>query len=98
LPDHCVPGKTALQERVIDVKFRYDPPPVTFFAKPKNVLALDHMVCDFDSSSNDNIPSDSKFRNLGDSTISITNMVGIATNGVILYNGNSPRNTDYFYP
>lgn len=25
-------------------------------------------------------------------------MVGVATNGVLIYNGNSPRNTDYFYP
>ncbi|CDW76269.1 UNKNOWN [Stylonychia lemnae] len=98
LPDHCVPGKVALQERVIDVKFRFDPPPVTFFQKPSNVDALNHMICDFDSSSESNLPSDSMFRNYGEKTISIINMVGIAANGVPMYNGNSPRNTDYFYP
>ena len=35
---------------------------------------------------------------MGDSTLSISNMVGIAANGVLIFNGNSPRNTDYFYP
>jgi hypothetical protein len=25
-------------------------------------------------------------------------MVGVAVNGVPMFNGNGPRNTDYFYP
>jgi len=98
LPDHCVPGKVALQDRIIDVKFSYDPAPVTFFQKPSNVEALNHMICDFDSSSESNLPTDSMFRSYGESTLSIINMVGLAANGVPIYNGNSPRNTDYFFP
>lgn len=80
------------------MKFRYDPPPTTFFATPNNKDEMNHLICDFESSGSNNIPSESRFRNLGDLTISISNMVGIATNGVLLFNGNSPRNTDYFYP
>ena len=38
------------------------------------------------------------FRSYGESTLSIVNMVGVATNGVPIYNGNSARNTDYFFP
>ena len=56
------------------------------------------MVCDFNSSLDSHLPYTASFQNLGDKTESISDMVGIAANGVILYNGNSPRNTDYFYP
>jgi hypothetical protein len=31
LPDHCVPGKQPMVEKMIDIKFKYDSSPKTFF-------------------------------------------------------------------
>ena len=61
-------------------------------------MDLNHLVCDFDQSDESRIPKDSGYVNLGDYSPSITNMVGVAINGVPMFNGNGPSNTDFFYP
>lgn len=71
---------------------------MTTFRKPNTVEDLNHFVCDFDQSDESRIPKDSGYVNLGDYSLSITNMVGVAINGVPMFNGNGPSNTDYFYP
>ena len=99
LPDHCLPlGNNTLSESLIDIQFVYSPVPQTTFRKPNTVMDLNHFVCDFDQSDESRIPKDSGYVNLGDYSPSITNMVGVAINGVPMFNGNGPNNTDFFYP
>lgn len=59
---------------------------------------MNHLVCDYTSSDDAFIPKKTNLMNLGSRSDTISSMVGIAINGVPIFNGNSPQNMDYFYP